>query len=94
MVAQRKAIKVTPESDLIHLLDDAAEEPLLLEKDGVVFRLSVADNTDDLWAGYDPERTRRILREMAGSISQEEAERIKALIRKGRDEGTRPANRP
>jgi hypothetical protein len=94
MVAARKPIKVTPESDLIRLLENAAEEPLLLEKDGVVYRLSVAETTDDLWAGYDPERSRRILREMAGSITPEEGERIKELIYRGREQGTRDANRP
>jgi hypothetical protein len=93
MVAMHTPIKVTDESDLDHLLDRAAAEPILLERDGVVFRLSVAD-PDDLWAGYDPERLRATVYRLAGSISQEEGERIKALIYRGREEGTRPINRP
>ena len=36
MVATHKPIKVTAESDLIRLLDQAANEPVLVEKDGVV----------------------------------------------------------
>jgi hypothetical protein len=94
MVAERKPIHVTTESDLIHLLDDAAEEPVLLERDGIVYRLARADEVADIWADYDPERVRATIRRMAGSISEEEAERIKALIRRGRDEGTRPIDRP
>jgi hypothetical protein len=94
MVATHKPIKVTAESDLIRLLEQAANEPLLLEKDGVVYRINRVDDEEDIWAGYDPERSRQVLRETAGSISREEAERIKELIYKGREEGSRPASRP
>jgi hypothetical protein len=93
MVAVHTPIHITDESDLAQLLDRAGEQPVLLEKDGVVYRLSLAD-PDDLWAGYDPERSRRILSELAGSITPEEGERIKELIYRGREEGTRPTNRP
>jgi hypothetical protein len=92
MVATHKPIKITEESDLVQLLDRAVTEPVLLEREGVVFRLSVADS-DDLWAGYDPDRLRATVLRMAGSISAEEAERIKALIYRGREEGTRPIDR-
>ncbi|HEY7031291.1 MAG TPA: hypothetical protein VH482_08200 [Thermomicrobiales bacterium] len=93
MVATHKPIHVTDESDLVQLLDRAVAEPVLLERDGVLYRLSLAD-PDDLWAGYDPERMRATVMRMAGSISEEEGERIKALIYRGREEGTRPIDRP
>jgi hypothetical protein len=93
MVATRKPIAVTDESNLVQLLNDATLNPVLLEKNGVVFRLSLAD-PNDLWAGYDPDRARDTIGRMAGSISREEAERIKALIYRGREEGTRPPDRP
>jgi excisionase family DNA binding protein len=49
---------------------------------------------DDLWAGYDPEAVRQVLREFAGTITEEEGEaRIKALY-EAREAGTRPATRP
>ncbi|MEA2514642.1 MAG: hypothetical protein QOJ59_4129 [Thermomicrobiales bacterium] len=94
MVATRKPITVSDESNLTELLDEAAVEPVLLEKNGVLYRLSVATDTDDLWSNYDPERLRATVLRMAGSISPEEGERIKALIYRGREEGTRPIDRP
>ena len=92
MVAVHTPIHVTHDSDLAQLLDQANEQPVLLEKDGVVYRLSIAD-PDDLWAGYDPERLRATVMRMAGSLSEEEGERIKALIYRGREEGTGPIDR-
>jgi hypothetical protein len=92
MVAAHEPIKVTAESDLVQLLDRAVAEPVLLEKDGIVYRLSVAD-PDDIWAGYDPQRLRETVYRMAGSISEEEGERIKALIYRSREEGARPPDR-
>jgi hypothetical protein len=94
MVAAHKPIKVTEGSDLVQLLDRAVAEPVLLEKDGIVFRLSRADEIEDIWAGYDPERVRAGLRAMSGIISAEEAERMKALVYRGREEGTRSPDRP
>lgn len=94
MNAARKPIPIVDESDLVRLLDDAPEEPVFIERRGVVYRLARVDETEDIWANYDPERSRRILHDMAGSISQEEAEVMKDLIYRARKEGTRQANRP
>jgi hypothetical protein len=94
MVARRRTVKVTPESDLIQMLDAAEHEPLLLERNGVVYRLSRADEAEDIWAGYDPERVRAGLRAMSGTITAEEAEHLKRLVEHGREEGTRPDDRP
>ncbi|MEA2595786.1 MAG: hypothetical protein QOF01_2255 [Thermomicrobiales bacterium] len=94
MVATRKPITVSDESNLTELLDEAAVEPVLLEKDGVLYRLSRADEVADIWAGYDPERVRAGLSAMSGIITAEEAERMKALVYRGREEGTRPPDRP
>ena len=85
MAAATKTIVVTPETDLRALLDDAA--------DGPQFRLGL-EEADDLWADYDPERVRTALREVARSMTREEGERIKELIYRGREEGTRPPDRP
>jgi|SRR5215211_7114516 len=81
MDATGKPIEVTSESHVVPTVKDEVEPPL-----------GLAD-PDNLWAAYDPERTRETLRRMAGSISQE-GERIKALIYRGREEGTRPPDRP
>ncbi len=92
MAIGHKTIRVTEETDLPELLEDAAKGPVILERGGKRFRLTRAD--DDLWATYDPERVRDGLRRFAGSISPEEGERLKALIYRGREEGTRPIDRP
>ena len=94
MVAKPKTIPVTAETDLPRLLDEAAEGPVILERGGVRFRLSRDEVADDPWADYDPERVRAALREFAGIISPEEAERWKEAIYRAREEGTRPIDRP
>jgi hypothetical protein len=94
MVAAHRPIKVTDERDLVQPLDRAVAEPVLLERDGIVYRLSRADEIDDIWEGYDPERVRAGLRAMSGNITADDAERMKALVYRGREEGTRPPDRP
>ncbi len=91
MAITHKTVRVTEQTDLPELLDDAAKEPVILERGGERFRLSRAD---DLFADYDPERVRDGLRRFAGTISPEEGERLKALVYRGREEGTRPPDRP
>lgn len=85
MVASRRTVKVTPNSDIIRLLDDAANEPVYLAREGVVYRLSRADEIEDIWAGYDPAQVRAGLKAMAGIISAEEGERLKELVYLGRE---------
>jgi hypothetical protein len=84
-------ITVDPDSELARALDES-EAPVVLEVSGGRYRVS--REAEDLWAGYDPAKVRAGLRRFAGSISPEEAERLKALIYRGREEGTRPLDRP
>ncbi len=92
MMHAPKTIKVTPETSVGSLLDEAAAAPVVLETNGTRYRL--VREPDDPWAGYDPERVREGLRRFAGTLSPEEGERIKRLIYRGREEGTRPPGRP
>lgn len=95
MTAEPKTIRVTAETDLPALLDDAAAGPLILERGGDRFRLSRDEgDSADPWADYNPERVREGLRRFAGTITPEEGERMKELIYRGREEGTRPPDRP
>ncbi len=91
MATTPKTVRVTEQTDLPELLGDAAKAPVILEHGGERFRLSRAD---DLFAGYDPERVRDGLRRFAGTIGAEEGERLKAIVYRGREEGTRPPDRP
>ena len=86
-----RTIRVTAETDWPALLDDAAEEPIILERGRERFRLS---RVDDLFSDYDPERVRDGLRRYAGTITTEEAERLRDIVYQGREDGTRPIDRP
>ena len=92
MASELKTIKVTADTNLGSLLTEATDMPVLLEANGVVYRLS--RESEDLWAGYDPERVRAGVRKFAGMIRPEDAERLQVTIYQGREEGTGPLGRP
>jgi hypothetical protein len=92
MATATRTITIDPESELGKALAEAKDTPVVLALDGLRFRVSRSD--EDLWANYDPVRVREGLRKFAGTISPEEGERIKELIYRGREEGTRPIDRP
>ena len=92
MAKEPLTIHLDPESELARILAAAEETPVVLDSNGVRFRVIRAD--EDLWADYDPEAVLEGLREIAGTLSVEEGERMKALIYRGREEGTRPITRP
>ena len=83
-----KVIHVPEDSELARLLNEVDTTPLRLEKGGVVYRVSRED--EDLWAGYDPEAVRAGMATAAGTLTSEEAERLKAYIYRARQEGSRP----
>ncbi len=85
-------ITIDPESELGRALDDSSDEPVVLIRGGA--RFLVTREADDPWATYDPEEVRAGLRNFAGILSPEEGERIKATIYSGREEGSRPLDRP
>ncbi len=88
MHAEPKRITVKPDSELARLLDEAADRPLLLEKDGVQYRLD-REGTD-IRAAYDPEVARDGIRKAAGSWKAMDAEAFKAYIRERRSASSRP----
>ena len=92
MAKEPLTIKVDPQSELGRALDEADAAPVVLDRGGVRFRVSRDD--DDPWATYDPAKVRAGLRKFAGMISSEDAERLKEAIYRGREEGTRPLDRP
>ena len=91
MLREPRTINVDPDSELSHLLDEATDAPVILAREGVRYRLSI---DDDPWAAYDPEAVREAVRAIAGSITPEEGERLKAELYRAREEGTRPMDRP
>jgi hypothetical protein len=91
MLREPKMIHVDPGSELDHVLDEANEAPVILTRNGVRYRLSIQD---DPWVDYDPEAVRAAVRAIAGTITPEEGERLKAELYRAREEGTRPIDRP
>lgn len=85
-------ITIDPDSELGRALAETDGEPVVLLRGSTRFR--VTPDPDDPWATYDPESVLEGLREIAGTLSPAEGERMKELIYRGREEGTRPITRP
>jgi hypothetical protein len=89
MTTKARTIEVTPGSELARLLDDPAGLPVELVKDGLHYRLDLMEMNEEReavsladapveeigWEDYDPERVRQVLDELAGTLSDEEADR-------------------
>jgi len=86
-----RTITVLPNSELTALLNEARQASVVLEGEGVRYRL-VREDTDP-FEHYDAATVQRSLRS-AGRISPEEAARLKAAVQAGREEGTRPLTMP
>jgi hypothetical protein len=95
MATASRKITVEGDTNLAQLLDEAAIAPVLLEKNGKLFRLiSVETETDDIWTNYQPEEAREGIRSAAGSWKDIDSEKAKNDIYRAREEGTRPVSRP
>ena len=92
MHTEPRKYRVTPESELSRLLSNANREPVILENGNLRFR--VVPEAEDIWAGYDPDAVIAGMDAAAGSITPEEAERMKQLVYDARETGTRPITRP
>jgi hypothetical protein len=93
MSAEPKTIRVTEDTELIPLLEQAKSAPVLLERGGTLCRLG-AESDEDIWAGYDPDKFREVLAEVAGSWADLDTDAMIADIYRWREEGSRPAERP
>jgi hypothetical protein len=85
-------ISIEPDSELARAPQEDEIAPVVLESNGVHFR--VLRDADDIWARYDPERLLATVRAAAGTLTPEEGEELKELIYRGREEGSRPPDRP
>jgi len=56
-------------------------EKVVVEKDGVLFRVEPEEKPQDIWAHYDPEQVREGLRKSAGALSGVDIEALKRDIR-------------
>jgi hypothetical protein len=92
MSSEPALITVDPSTELGRALTEANGNSVQLIVNGVRYRVS--REAEDLWDDYDPEQVLEALNEFAGTITPEEGERRKELIYRGREEGTRPIDRP
>ena len=91
MANRHKPIRVTDQTDLPTLLDDAARAPVLLERDGELFRLAREDGID---YEPDPDLVRRTLAATAGSWADLDVDRVIADLYEARRAGSRSPVRP
>lgn len=91
MAGNPKPIPVTDETDLPRLLDEAARGPVLLERDGELFRLV---REDDIAYEPDVELVRANLAATLGSWSDVDVDAMIADIYEARRAGSRPPGRP
>jgi hypothetical protein len=82
MAAHVRTVVVRPDSEIGRFLEQADELPLLVERNGVHYR--VTREADDLFADYDPERARQALRKSAGALAGVDVETLKAELREQR----------
>jgi hypothetical protein len=92
MAARPEPIRVPHDSELSRLLAAARDRPLVLEADGVRYRVIRED--EDLWADYDPEAVRAAVAATAGTWADLDADELIAALYRARREGSRPPDRP
>lgn len=85
MLTKPHRIRITPESELARLLDEIGEMPVLLEKDGAVYRL-MKEQEEDIWAGYDPQKTKAALRRSVGALRGVDRDELLADIHAAREQ--------
>lgn len=92
MVDSMRPVRVTAGSDWAHILDKAANQPLLLERDGVLFRLSRENPDNDITYKPDAELVLRMLDETAGSWADLDIDHIIEDVYAARDTGSRTSD--
>jgi hypothetical protein len=93
MLTELNRIHVAPDSELARFLDRMGAMPVLLEKGGKLYRLT-EETQEDVWASYDPKKTRAALRKSAGALRGVDREELLADIHLSREQDShgRPAD--
>lgn len=99
MATRLETMKVTDDNAVGPLLADANDGPLLLEKNGIVYRLSRVDEVEDVdevddWPEPDPERIEQMLDKVSGSWADIDADALIAELYEARERGSRPWDHP
>ncbi len=92
MTTEPRRVHIDPGSEIGKLLDEARNRPVLLEKEGVLYRVSEAHG-EDIWAGYDAEAVKKALRQSAGAFAGSDTVQLRRdiLLQREQDSHGRPA---
>lgn len=93
MVNSLKPIKVTAKSDWTRILDDATDEPVLLERHGVVFQITRQGADSSI--AYEPnaEQVHQALDDVAGTWADLDVDQLIEDVYTAREAGSRTADR-
>lgn len=97
MNAQPQPYKLNPDSELAHLLKRADRQPVILETEGVRYRVvretERVNLTDEPWAHYNAEKVRAAVHASAGVLNGVNRDELLADLRaeRGQDSISRPA---
>jgi hypothetical protein len=84
MATELKTIIVQPGSELAEVVDEAADGPVRLVKDGQRFRLVREEN--GLFADYDPDRVREALRRSFGVLRGVDIDELQRDLKEQREQ--------
>lgn len=88
MARRLRKIHVTPGSEVARLIEEAALAPILLEKDGELYRLNREEAKEDIWAGDDPGKVRKALKRSAGALAHANRASLLADLKEQREQNS------
>lgn len=87
-------IHVTDESNLDQILDEASERSVMVERDGVIYRVTMVERTEEEWTDANRDAVIAALEATAGSLPDIDADKMIEDLYEARRLGSRPASRP
>jgi len=94
MAKEPRIVHVAPGSELAHLLEEAENTSLILEKNGELYRVDrQVEETEDIFAHYDSKRAQEALKRSVGALAYVDREELLADLREQREQDShgRPA---
>ncbi|CAN5276864.1 hypothetical protein BH23CHL1_BH23CHL1_03270 [soil metagenome] len=87
-------IYVADSSNLDQILDEASERPVTVERDGVVYHVTVVEHVEEEWTDADRDAVIAAVEATAGSWPDVDADKMIEDLYEARRLGSRPASRP
>ncbi len=90
MLIEPKPIEILPDSELARLLDHVGKTPLLLERNGIRYKVT----KEEIATEYDANKVKAAILKTAGSWRAIDVTAMLATLYRAREEGSRPVARP